>query len=160
MSDRIVDKIKSIGDAADRPYHVIFSFCLRHALFIGAYKAISVLPVLNKTNTKTLGLRLPRKTLRELSELAWEQQSSIPVLCDYLCGYSLAAKSTEEWVQFFQNGDDIVFDFWMYIHLKTECPNSNRSYPEPPSTTKLSNKLQLFAPPPSPPPRSNTKKPS
>ena len=160
MSDRIVDKIKSIGKAADRPYHVIFSFCLRHALFIGAYKAISVLPVLTKENTKTLGLRLPRKTLRELSELAWEQQSSIPVLCDYLCGYSLAAKSTEEWVQFFQNGDDIVFDFWMYIHLKTECPNSNRSYPEPPSTTKLSNKLQLFAPPLSPPPRSNTKKPN
>ena len=158
MSDRIVDKIKSIGKAADRPYRVIFSFCIRHALFIGAYKAIRLLPVLSKQNTKTLGIRLPRKTLRELSELAWEQQSSIPVLCDYLCGYSLAAKSTEEWVQFFQNGDDIVFDFWMYIHIKNECQISHRSYPEPPSTTKLSNKLQLFDPPPSPPSPSSTRR--
>ena len=158
MSDRIVDKIKSIGNSAGRSYHVIFSFCLRHALFVGAYKAISVLPVLNKTNTKTLGIRLPRKTLRELSELAWEQQSSIPVLCDYLLGYSLAAKSTEAWVQFFQNGDDIIFDFWMYIHLKTECQTSNRSFQELPSTTKLSNKLQLFDPPQNPPSPSTTKK--
>lgn len=160
MSSRIVDKIKSIGETSGRTYHVIFSFCLRHALFIGAYKAIRVLPVLTKENTKTLGLRLPRKILRELSELAWEQQSSIPVLCDYLCGYSLAAKSTEAWVKFFQSGDDIIFDFWMYIHLKTECQTSNRSYPGLPNTTQLSNKLQLFAPPPSPPPQSNTKKPS
>lgn len=143
MSPLVVNKIQSIADLSGRSKATIFSFCVRHALFIGAYKAIKFPPALHKDQVP-FGTRVPKRWVTDLGELAWERDSTINAMCDYFCNYSLSAKLINDWASFFRNTEDIQFDFWMYIYKQTECQTSRLSYRDQKNTIKLSKTLKIY----------------
>lgn len=140
ISPFVKQKLQKISDGSNRPMSVIFSFCVRHALFVGAYNTIPEGYTIPKPSD-TLGVRTPVSVRERMKDLSWLKGCTMSDLFDYLCFYSLSAKGVEDWISFFSTGTDIVFDVHMYLYTQTECQKSNQSYLEHQSLTQLSNKL-------------------
>jgi hypothetical protein len=121
------DKLDAIASQSNRPLNTIFTFCIRHAIFIGTYNNMPYGMNWVKPDS-TVGVRLPRPLLSDLSDLAWNKGISQSKFLDYLLYVSLGAKSVDKWITFFKEGEDLVFNFWMYIYRRNLCPTSYQYY--------------------------------
>lgn len=141
ISERLAKKLKNIGPEAGRTTGQVFSFCVKSALYKGAYKSMPERYKVIKP-LKSVGVRLPRTWLADIKDLAWEKKVTMSALCDYFLHYTLSSKSTESWVEFFASGNDLVFSIWMYLYEQTTCQSLNPSYLDPQSLPKPLNSLK------------------